>query len=191
MPTGTPNKIKFGLSKCYYAKKTVSGYGTPVALPGAVSLALAAQGELYKFYADNIAYWRNEVNNGYEGDLELALIPDEFLSDILGNTLESTDKVLVEEVQNTPTEFALGFQIEGDAKNSRFWIYNCVATRPSIDGETKEDKIEAQTEKIKISSTPTENGIVRARTTVDTPTQTYDGWFSEVWEMPAPSTATT
>ena len=146
-----------------------------------MSLSLAAQGDLYKFYADNIAYYRNENNAGYEGDLELALIPDDFAQNALGNELDSTDKVLIEKVENGQREFALGFQIENDVKNTRFWLYDCVATRPSIDGETKEDKIEAQTEKIKISSTPTDEGIVRTKTTVDTPQATYDGWFSEVW----------
>ena len=185
----TANKIKYGLSKCYYALKGSGGtYGSPVALPGAVSLSLSPQGDLYKFYADNIVYYRNAVNNGYEGDLELALIPDGFLTAIMGNVLDNTDKVLTEEVQNTPTEFALGFQVEGDAHNNRFWIYNCVATRPNIDGETKEDSVEAQTEKIKISSTPDEDGVVRARTTADTPQLTYDGWFNEVWLKPAPTT---
>ena len=176
------NKIKFGISKCYYAIKSASGYGTPVALPGAVSLSLSAQGELYKFYADNVEYYRSAVNNGYEGTLELALIPESFLTDVLGNTLDSTDKVLVEEVQNDSTIFAFGFQIEGDANNSRFWMYNCVATRPEIAGDTKEDSIEAQTESITISNSPTNEGLVRARTTAETPTATYEGWFSEVWE---------
>lgn len=176
------NKIKYGISQCYYAVKGASGYETPVALPGAVSLSLSAQGELYKFYADNIEYYRNAVNNGYEGTLELALIPDSFLTAVLGNTLDSTDNVLVENVQNTATEFALGFQVEGDDQASRFWIYNCVATRPEIAGDTKEDSIEAQTESITISSSPTEAGAVRARTTAETPTATYNGWFSTVWE---------
>ena len=150
MPTAT-NKIKYGLSKCYYAIKGTEGYGTPVALPGAVSLSLAPQGELYKFYADNVAYFRVSVNNGYEGTLELAMIPEGFIKDVLGNTLDATDHVLVEEVQSAPVEFALGFQIEGDAKASRFWVYNCVATRPNMDGDTKEDSIEAQTESFTIS----------------------------------------
>lgn len=182
------NKIKFGISKCYYAVLGETGYDAPVALPGAVSLSLAAQGELYKFYADNIEYYRNAVNNGYEGTLELALIPDDFLTDVIGNTLDSTDKVLVEEVQDSAPVFALGFQIEGDNNASRFWIYNCVATRPGIDGETKEDSIEAQTESITISSSPTSAGYVRVRTTATTPAATYDGWFSEVWEPAAPVT---
>lgn len=182
------NKIKYGISKCYYALKTSEGYGTPVALPGAVSLSLTAQGETYTFYADNVAYYRNAVNNGYQGNLELALIPDNFLTAVLGNTLDSTDNVLIEEVQAAAPVFALGFQVEGDQNNSRFWIYNCVASRPEINGDTKEDSIEVQTEQIQITSSPTEDGYVRARTTAETPTATYDGWFSEVWEPTSPIT---
>lgn len=180
MPTA--NKIKYGISKCYYAVKTAGVYGTPVELPGAVSISLSAQGEPYKFYADNIEYYRNAVNNGYEGTLELALVPDSFLTAVLGNTLDSTDKVLVEEVQNTATEFALGFQVEGDQNSPRFWFYNCIATRPEVAGDTKEASIEAQTESITISNSPTEDGYVRVRTTAETPTATYNGWFSDVWE---------
>ena len=183
------NKIKYGISKCYYAVKGQSGYGTPVALPGAVSISLEPQGELYKFYADNIEYYRNAVNNGYEGDLELALIPDSFMKDVLGNSLDSTDKVLVEEVQDSAIEFALGFQIEGDENASRFWFYNCVATRPETAGDTKEATIAAQTEEITISTSPTADGYVRVRTTAETPTATYDAWFTEVWE-PAAATTT-
>ena len=184
----TANKIKYGISECYYAVKTNGAYDTPVALPGAVSISLSAQGELYKFYADNIEYYRNAVNNGYEGTLELALIPDHFLTAVLGNTLDSTDKVLVEEVQNSAVEFALGFQVEGDQDSPRFWFYNCVATRPEVAGDTKEASIEAQTESITISSSPTEDGYVRVRTTADTPTATYSGWFSDVWEPASPVT---
>lgn len=188
MAGATANKIKYGISKCYYAVKSNGSYGAPVALPGAVSISLSAQGELYKFYADNIEYYRNAVNNGYEGTLELALVPDEFLTAVLGNSLDGTDKVLVEEVQNTATEFALGFQVEGDQDSPRFWFYNCVATRPEVAGDTKEASIEAQTESITISTSPTEAGFVRVRTTKDTPTATYEGWFSDVWEPASPST---
>ena len=184
----TANKIKYGISKCYYAVKTAGVYGTPVELPGAVSISLSAQGELYKFYADNIEYYRNAVNNGYEGTLELALLPDHFLTAVLGNTLDSTDKVLVEEVQNTATEFALGFQVEGDQNSPRFWFYNCVATRPEVAGDTKEASIKAQTESITISNTPTEDGYVRVRTTADTPSTTYEGWFADVWEPASAAT---
>jgi phi13 family phage major tail protein len=72
------NKIKYGISKCYYAVYDGSTYETPVALPGAVSLSLDAQGDQSTFYADNIVYFATSANNGYQGDLELALLPDSF-----------------------------------------------------------------------------------------------------------------
>lgn len=181
------NKIKYGISECYYAVKTSGGYGTPVKLPGAKSISLDPQGEMYIFHADNVAYYRNAVNNGYSGTLELALIPDDFLTAILSNTLDSTDKVLVEEVANSAPEFALGFQIEGDSYNPRFWFYGCTATRPEVSGETKEDSVEAQTEELSITTAPTEDGAVKARTTHETPSATYEAWFTEVWEPASPA----
>ena len=176
------NKIKYGIKNAYYAKKTATGYATPVALPGAVSLSLDPQGEIYKFYADNIEYFRMAVNNGYEGDLELALIPDSFATDILGETLDATDKVMIENAETIGSEFAFGFQLEGDEKASRFWFYHCAATRPNVGGSTKEDSIEVQTESLTISAVPGEDGVVRVRTTTDTSSAVYDAWFTEVYE---------
>ena len=54
------NKIKFGLKNVHYAVMTTSELGvvswnTPVPIPGAVSMSLAAQGDTSKYYADNIA----------------------------------------------------------------------------------------------------------------------------------------
>ena len=56
------NKIKYGIKSVYYAVATQGTggaltYATPVAIPGAVSLSLEAQGDTNTFYADNIAYF--------------------------------------------------------------------------------------------------------------------------------------
>ena len=106
------NKVKFGLSNVYYAVATIADdgsatYATPVRLPGAVNLSLEAQGENTPFYADNIAYWTSTGNAGYEGDFELALIPDSFKKDVLGYK-EDASGILYEPAGAPTVNFALG-----------------------------------------------------------------------------------
>ena len=79
------NKIKYGIRSVYYAVATEGTggaltYATPVALPGAVNLTLSQEGEQNTFYADDVAYFTSNSNNGYSGTLEVALIPDSFRS---------------------------------------------------------------------------------------------------------------
>ena len=194
------NKIKYGLKSVYYAKATIDSsgaatYGTPVALPGAVSLSLSPQGDTNDFYADNITYWTSVANNGYEGDLELARIPDEFKEKILGY-IKSEKNVLVEDVNASPVHFALLFQFEGDQKATRHVMYNCTATRAEASGETKGESIEPQTETVTINaksiyvSTLGTGGkdIVKGETYQSTDTTTYNTWFSTVYVPTSVST---
>lgn len=182
------NKIKYGISKCYYAVATDDGtgtltYGTPVALPGAVSLSMDAQGDTNTFYADNIAYFTSTANNGYQGDLELALLPNGFRTDVLGETLDA--KGFYTEKADAPTvEFALLFQFEGDESATRHCMYRCVASRPATSGSTKEESIEPQTESLTITAMPRiKDALVKARCPYSTSTSSsYATWFSAVQE---------
>ncbi|MBQ4202638.1 MAG: hypothetical protein II655_02945, partial [Thermoguttaceae bacterium] len=70
-------------------------YGTPIAIPGAVSLSLDPTGENTPFYADGVEYYTISNNMGYSGDLEIALIPESFRVDILKESPDS-NKVLIE-----------------------------------------------------------------------------------------------
>ena len=83
----TKNKVKFGLSNVHIAKITEQDgeitYGTPFPMPGAVSLTADPEGDTTPFYADNIKYYIAVANNGYTGDLEIAMTPDEILTQIL------------------------------------------------------------------------------------------------------------
>lgn len=183
------NKIKYGISHCYYAVATIAAngsatYDTPVALPGAVSLSLDAQGDTNIFHADNIAYYTSVANNGYEGELELAKIPDDFLTDVLGYTADKNG-VLFEDADAPVVHFALTFQFEGDAHARRHVLYNCTASRPSISGSTKEESIEPQTETINITATTVyvaayDANVSKASATPTESTQ-YNAWNTTIY----------
>lgn len=182
------NKVKYNLKNVHYAKATITtdgavSYGTPVALPGAVSIALDASGEPNIFYADGYAYYITNNNHGYDGDLEIALIPDSFRQDILGDTL-TTDKVLVENANAQTNPFALMFEFDGDVKAIRHVLYNCAASRPNIEGETKEEEVEVKTETLSLKASPLKSGMVKAKTTEETTSNQYDEWYTTVY-MPS------
>lgn len=180
------NKVRFGLKNCYYAKATFDEdgnvtYGKPVRLPGAVSLSLDPEGENENFYADDIVYYVINNNAGYEGDLELAMIPEEFLTEILH---EEADKngVLAENANNTFERFALLFEFTGDQNAIRHVFYCCSASRPAVEGETMEDEKEVQTEELSIIASALSNGYVKAKTSANTPKAIYDAWYDAVYE---------
>ena len=184
------NKIRYGIKGCYYAVATIAAdgtatYDTPVALPGAVSLSLSPEGDTTPFYADNIVYYTAIANNGYSGDLELAKIPDSFLTDCLGYAAD-THGVLYEDAGASPVNFALLFQFEGDAHAKRSVLYNCVATRPEVSGQTKAEGIEPQTETISITATTLHVSVLDKDifTASCTPTESaqYTGWDAAVYQ---------
>lgn len=184
------NKVQFNLKNVHYAVLTeeVSGnnttysWGSPVKVPGAVSLSLDQQGEITKFYADGIVYYQSPTNNGYEGDLEVARIHDKMMQDIWGFTLGTTSKVMTENANTEAKAFALLFQIDGDAGEDLYVLYNCTGTRPSVAGQTKEDTKDPQTQTSTISAAPLADGRVMARTTGDTPSSIKSSWFAAVFE---------
>ena len=192
-------KIKYGLSNVFYAIGTPSTsgnnaytYDTPVAFPGAVALSLEPQGDNTTFYADNIAYWVGNGNNGYSGTLEVARVIDSFKEDVLGMIKDSKD-VLVEDMNSPIVHFALMFQFESDDKATKHIMYNCTCTRASEAGNTKAENIEPQTETLNIECKSIYNAsldaeIVKAECSYGS--QAYSNWTSAVYSPTAPSTST-
>ena len=183
------NKVKYNLKNVHAAKLTETvtngvtafSYGTPKAIPGAVSISLDAEGESSPFYADGIVYFRSVTNNGYSGDLEMALIPEWFRTEILQEELDGKG-VLIEKSSNSESvKFALLFEFDGDVNCIRHVLYNCTSSRPSIESETKEDTIEPGTEKLSITADPRSDGLVKARTGDTTDNGTYENWDKAVY----------
>ena len=179
------NKVKFNICNVHYALITVSEegevtFGTPVAMPGAVSLSLEPNGEPSNFYADGYAYYTISNNMGYEGDLELAMVPESFRTDVLKESLDD-NSVLVESANVETANFALLFEFDGNVKKIRHVLYNCSAARPNIESATNEEEIEVQTETLAITAAPLANGYVKARTGDSTTDTVYTGWYTSVY----------
>ena len=179
------NKVKYNLKNAHYAmlqtsEEGVVSFGTPVALPGAVSISLDANGEPENFYADGTAYYVINNNMGYDGDLELAMIPEDFRVSALNETLDD-NKVLIEDANSELNRFALLFEFDGDVKHIRHVLYNCSASRPGIEGKTNEESREIQTETLTIKATPLPSGVVKAKNGNETDSTVYADWYKAVY----------
>jgi phi13 family phage major tail protein len=181
------NKVVFGLKNVHYSVITedeMGGaiYGTPKPLKGAVEISLEPKGETSDFYADDMLYYTTTTNAGYECTLTVANITNEFRVDVLGEELETTNKIMTENTNQRAFKIAFMFEFDGDQKAIRHILYNCTVTRPSLTSATKTETAEPQNQELALISAPREDGIVKRSTTVDTPSNIYDGWYSAVYE---------
>lgn len=191
-----PNKIMYGLKNVHYAKlteavnsqgQTTYTYGTVKAWPGAVSLSLDPQGDILKEYADDIEWYTQAVNNGYEGDFEYEVMPDDFRENILGE-IKDSNNVYTESADVSTNYFALLFEVNGDSKKRRNVFYKCSATREQNENETKAENITPTHGTITITAVPRADQKVKASTSDNTGDSTYNGWYSEVYESPTATT---
>lgn len=183
------SKVQFNIKNVHYAILTetdnqgviTESWGNVVKVPGAVSLTLDADGEISPFYADGIKYYIAASNQGYTGSLEMARIPDRMLIDIWGMEKDNNG-VLIENVEKQFKDFALMFEIDGDAKSQRFCLFKVSATRPQIASQTNTETKEPQTQTMDISATPLlSNNNVLAKTTADTSDEQFNNWFQQVY----------
>ena len=184
------NKVKFGLSNVHIAKITETDgeitYGTPFAMPGARSLTADPEGETTPFYADNIKYYIATSNQGYTGDLEIAMLVKEFFTQILGQK-EDTNGAIFESADDVNARFALMGEIDGDVKKRRFVYFDCTATRPSAEMNTVEESKEPQTDTVSITMSPrsTDKAIKAVIEPNETNQAVYDTFFKKVYEKNA------
>lgn len=143
-------KVRFGLRNSKYAiwNSEQSTFGELKPLPWAVSLSLSAEGgDGSDFYADDtICYTFAGTNGGYQGDLEMANIPDSVRIDLLGEVADATSGVQFEVGDAEPAQFALITEMQTDEGPIGFVFYNCKASRPQISANTKNDNPDVDTE---------------------------------------------
>lgn len=201
MPTPENNKVRYGLKNVHYAVLTEAAngtitYGTPKRIPGAISVSLAATTARKILAADDSYYWTAESLANYTGDMNFALIPDDFRADCLGELTDSASGVKYETNVPTTARFALLFEFDGDAHKVRHVLYNCTASKPQIAGQTvnPDDGPDPSqgTETITVTAAARSDTLVRARCkpgdsiTTGTgseavTTNIYDTWFTNVF----------
>lgn len=196
------SKVMYGLSNVHYALLTettdpetgaiVSTYGDVKAWPGAVNITLDPQGNPVTFSADNTAYYTLINNQGYQGDFECALIPDDVRLDTLGNTKDENG-FIVESDHDQVSYFALMFEINTDQNPNRYIFYKvALAQRPSVASETVDvtSDLSVKTEKVTFKAMPQSsetviNGvrchIVKAFTGKDVDASAYENFYTAVY----------
>lgn len=180
------NKIKYGLSNAVVwpilsvdtdGKPT---YGESIRVPGSVNLTLDPEGTTEPFYADNVVYYLTAANNGYTGALEIALVPDEFKTEILGQRIDDNG-VAVESTNDKTREFAMAFQFEGDQHATRYLFPRVASGRTAVTGSTKEENITPQTEELALTVMGRiDNNIAKLYVEQDNPA--YVTWLEEPYE---------
>lgn len=192
------NKVKYGLKNVHYALvtetvvttgadvgKTVSSYGTVKAIAGAVSLSLNSTASRSVFRADDSDYFVYYGEGGYEGDLEVARVNEDFMKDVLGYE-EDTNKVLVEASAacKTTKYFALTFEFDGDQNQTKHCLYKCSCSRPNLASQTTGEggSAEPQTETLSLTAVPRadEDKYIHIQTQDTTTTTVIDGWYSAI-----------
>lgn len=180
------NKVKYGLKNAHYSKLTLDSdgkptYATPVPIAGAVKISIAASGDTTPFDADDIEFFTAIANNGYDGTIEFAMIPDQFRIEIMGDKLDDNN-VLFENSNAQPEEFALLFEFTGDKNGIRHVLYRCKAARPTIESQTKGKTITPQTDTLSISAKPLPDGTVKAKANAEADANVYKDWYTAVYE---------
>lgn len=179
------DKVKFGIKNVHVfpivsMADGVPTYGDVIDVPGAVSFSMSAQGDINKFYADNIVYYQSSANNGYEGDLTMALIPEEFYEKIFGQVPDANG-VMTENAFVEAKSFAMTFEEDGDQTGTKFVLYNCTATRPTKELNTIEDSKTPVTQTLTVSVVPLQSGDVMGMTTSTTPEAVKNTWHNAVY----------
>lgn len=186
-------KITYGIKNVHYAQKTEAPDGSPIfgavkRWIGADELALPPVGDPIVIHADDVEYYRLPVNQGYEGNMNVRQIPEDFKINHLGE-YKDANGVLIEKDGIKPDNFALlgEFTIADESAISakRFALYDCSAGRPDLSGQTKGDTVDPKLFSVPITARPTKtDGIIKATIKKSDNAELFNSWFDSVYYEP-------
>lgn len=184
-------KVEYGFRNVYYAVVTETDnaitYGTPKSFlsqgAGGISVSLAPSGDENTMYADDVVWFEENTNNGYEGDLVMTNVSDDFKKEVMGYTQDSNG-ALIENADATFEKFALGFEVQGNDNPTRTWYYYCSVARPTEEHQTKEASTTPAQKTLSLKARPrTTDKAVKVSLKKATASETaYNSFFSAVYE---------
>lgn len=180
------NKVVYGLKNVHYAVITeesddVIVYEAPARIRGAVNLTMTPTGEETEFYADDVLYYGETSNTGYEVGLEIAKMPEQFRIDALGEVVDANG-VLLEDANAKSKKIALLFEFDGDENAVRHCLPYCSVARPTQGSSTKTATAEPTTQELTLRATPAPNtGLPKYSTSSMTDAAIYDNWYNAVY----------
>lgn len=188
-------KVLFGLKNAHYSVLDDKGaYGTPVSIPGSVSMSLSVEGETTVFWADDIKYAVFDNNGGYTGDYELAWAQAQMLMDLLGWERGANGELLEFADAQTKT-CALLYEVSSNVAAERFCFYSVTFGRPDLSANTKNESTTPDTVTFPITITSHEidwgdekRELVKASIEKKEATATaFNAWFDSVTIPTKPS----
>ena len=191
------NKVLFGLKNIHFVEYTQDENGAaelgddPYHLSGAVKMGLDPKTGEVTFRADDIDYYVDYSDNGYDMDLEMAQFPDDFKTRFL-NYVPVADGGVAQVKTKKKKKVAIMFEGKGDALHRRGILYNVTLGAVKRDHETTGDTNEPKTATMscKVSGDP-KTGIVK--TSFKQGAAGYDDIFTDppLPELPTVYTLTT
>ncbi|HOH58562.1 MAG TPA: hypothetical protein PLQ22_00950 [Bacilli bacterium] len=156
------NKVTFGLKNVHYAVATPCEddtwtYGEPKKLTEAQELTAEVIAGKTDVYADDRILATLVSNSGSNITLKLTEIDDYVKVAVLGYE-KDTNNNLIEVVNYRNKTFALGYEIQGDAKARRIWYFLCTASPVSDATKTKAESIEPNSVTLSITARSIEVG---------------------------------
>ena len=139
-----------GLRDVHYAKVTADTatsctYEVPKKVAGAISANVNPNTSSATLFADDGPYDSSVTLGNIELELNLADIPPDAASELLGHT-NGANKVLVKKASDQPPYVALGYRsLKSDGTYRYTWLYKGKFTDGEQNNQTKGDSIEYQT----------------------------------------------